>query len=94
MLIAAASLAACSIHRLDIQQGTVLDDKAISRIETGMTPRQVVFLLGPPPIRDPFHAGRWDYVEQLVTADGIERRYHLVLFFENGRLARFERRAP
>ncbi len=87
-------LPACSIHRLDIPQGVVMEDEALARIETGMTRKQVLFLLGPPPIEDPFHRGRWDYVDMLVTRDGIERHHHIVLYFKGDRLERIERRIP
>ena len=93
-ILATTLLPACSIHRLDIPQGVVLKEEALNKIATGMTKKQVQFLLGPPPIEDPFHAGRWDYVDLLVTKNGIERHHHIVLYFKDGRLARIERRIP
>ena len=93
-ILATTLFPACSIHRLDIPQGVVMKDEALAKIETGMTKKQVLFLLGPPPIEDPFHAGRWDYVDMLVTKDGIERRHHLALYFKGDRLEKIERRLP
>lgn len=74
---------ACSIHRPEIQQGNIITDDMIAKLQPGMTRRQVVFVLGTPTIRDPFHRDRWDYVYSLDAGEdgSVIRRRHLVLYF-------------
>ncbi len=84
---------ACAIHRIDIQQGNVIELEQVDQLGIGMTPEQVRFLLGTPAITDPFHRGRWDYVYYFKPGDPKAKaeRKRITLYFENGRLARIER---
>lgn len=89
------SASACSIYRVDVQQGNVLTDEAVSSLKVGMTKRQVRFLLGTPPIADPFHADRWDYVYYLRKQgkpDPNERR--LTLTFQGDTLSHIDSHLP
>lgn len=85
------SLGACSIYKLDVQQGNLFEDELVSQLRTGMDKQQVVYLLGTPLLQDPFHPDRWDYVYALRDGDGevVERR-RLTLHFSGDRLARIE----
>ena len=50
------------VYRVDVQQGNLLDNKAIDAVQPGMTRSQVRFLLGTPVVEDQFHTDRWDYM--------------------------------
>jgi len=91
MMLAAT---AC-VHRLDIQQGNLLEDKDVVQVEVGMTRSQVQFLLGTPMISDSFHRDRWDYAYYLTRgrSPNVERRW-VVVYFENDRVSRVERDVP
>lgn len=86
--------AGCSIYRLEVQQGNLLEEKAVAQLRPGMDRQQVTFLMGTPLLQDPFHQDRWDYVYVLRDGRGkiLERR-HVSLYFEGERLARVERGA-
>ncbi len=86
-----AVLSGCSVYRIDIQQGNVLEDETIARLKPGMTRQQVKFLMGTPLIQDPFHPERWDYVHTFQPGSGKMTRQHLTLFFEADRLARIDK---
>ncbi len=90
LLCCATLLAGCSAHKLEIQQGNVVDEQALARLEIGMTKRQVAFLLGTPLLRDPFHHDRWDYLHSLEKPRQQPRIERLTLFFDGDRLARIE----
>ncbi len=90
LVLIAAPLAGCSMYRVDVQQGNVLTDEMLAGLKVGMTKRQVRFLLGTPPITDPFHANRWDYVYSYRKGRGEEERRGLTLYFEGDTLSRFE----
>lgn len=78
-------------HKIDIQQGNILDDDIREQIKPGLTRQQVKYLLGSPIVVDPFHKNRWDYV-YFVTLAGHqpEKPKRLSLFFENNRLVRID----
>lgn len=90
LAVAALCLGAC-IYKIDIQQGNLLKDSAIDRVEVGMTRSQVQFLLGTPMVADSFHRDRWDYAYYMKHSRSheIERRW-VIIYFENERVARIE----
>lgn len=62
-------------------------------LEVGMEERKVLFILGNPMLRDPFHKDRWDYYYSLEV-DGKEiTQYRATLYFEAGTLKRIEKNA-
>ena len=79
------------IHRVDIQQGNVITQKMVNKLQPGMEKRQVRYLLGSPMLVDVFHQERWDYLytNQPGDSDEIEKR-HVSLFFDGNKLARLE----
>jgi len=91
VLLAAICTVAC-VYRIDIQQGNLLEDKDINRVEVGMTRSQVQFLLGTPMVADSFHRDRWDYAYYLRhgRSRDVERRW-LIVFFDKERVARVDR---
>ncbi len=91
LLCAATCLAAC-VYKIDIQQGNLLKDKDIDRVQVGMTRSQVQFLLGTPMVADSFHRDRWDYAYYMKRgrSQEVQRRW-IIVYFENERVARIER---
>jgi len=91
LLVGSLCLCAC-IYKIDIQQGNLLKDSDIERVEVGMTRSQVQFLLGTPMVADSFHRDRWDYAYYMKhgKARQVQRRW-VVVYFENERVARIER---
>jgi outer membrane protein assembly factor BamE len=47
-------------YKMDIQQGNVVTQAMVARLERGMSRSQVRFTLGTPLVVDPFRADRWD----------------------------------
>lgn len=81
------------VYKIEIQQGNVLNQDSVNQLRTGMTRRQVQFVLGNPMIVDPFHANRWEYYYQYqpgTKGTGEPRQDRLALFFEEERLVRWE----
>ena len=96
-----ALLAGCAsllpeAHKIEVQQGTLLDPEAVARIEPGMTRDQVRFLLGNPTITDVFHPNRWDYLHMRSNNGEQAPVSRLTLFFsDDDKLVRIEdRRDP
>lgn len=90
IVLLALSLAGCNIvYKQNVQQGNVLDDDDVDQLETGMTKRQVMVLLGSPAVQSPFHSDRWDYVNSFAPRGGKAERRTLTVKFENDRVADF-----
>jgi outer membrane protein assembly factor BamE len=91
LLLAALLLSGCNlIYKQPLFQGNLLDKKNVEQLQPGMTREQVVSLLGTPPLADPFHANRWDYVATERRDHGDTQVKNLTLWFENDALARME----
>lgn len=96
-LVAIALLSACSIPRLqfpgvykiDIQQGNIITQEMIDQLRPGMTKRQVIFVMGTPLVRDPFHQDRWDYIYSYQPGGGIRGQERVTMYFEDDMLTHF-----
>lgn len=77
-------------HRIDIQQGNVITQDMLDKLQPGMTRSQVRFVLGTPLLVDPFRNDRWDYFYSLSKqGDRVEQR-QLRVYFKDDRMVRYE----
>lgn len=95
----AGMLAGCAgfgVHRIDIQQGNLVTQEAVSKVKPGMSRLDVRNLLGTPLLQDVFHGNRWDYyfTNDMSTKYGPfgreQQKYHVSVFFENEKVARID----
>ncbi len=86
LLLSALVTAGCGIHRVDIQQGNLINQEMVDQLKPGMDQRQVQLILGTPLIRDPFHHDRWNYYYSLKKKGMPFKRYSLQVYFKDGRL--------
>ena len=78
------------VYRIDIQQGNVVEQQMLDRLEIGMERTKVRFIMGTPLLVDPFNQDRWDYVYRLHRGSGEEIGQRVSLYFADDRLARVE----
>jgi outer membrane protein assembly factor BamE len=93
ILLVALLVAGCNAltpYKMDIQQGNVVTQEMISRLQPGMTRSQVRFTLGTPLVVDPFRSDRWDYVYLYVKQGAVAEQRRIVVVFKDDRLARIE----
>ena len=90
-ILASLYLTACSIHRVDVQQGNVIEQEVVDQLKIGITKDQVMFLMGTPLIMDIFRNNRWDYVYSLKTRENTEK-HKVTLFFEEDKLVKIVQR--
>ena len=77
------------VHKVDIQQGNIVDQEMIDKLRMGMTKSQVRFVLGTPLVVDTFNQSRWDYYYNRVTSRGRETQEQVTVFFDaEGKLER------
>lgn len=87
-LTAALTLSACNlIYKQNVQQGNALEQEDLDELYIGMNRRQVLFVLGTPSVRDPFHQDRWDYVQTYSRRGGPLVQRTVTLRFDNDALA-------
>lgn len=91
LLIVLLQLSACSVHKIDIQQGNVITQEMFEKLRIGMDKSQVDRLMGTPLIVDPFHRDRWDYVYIYKAGNtDDEQNAQLSLHFESNRLIKID----
>ena len=95
LLALAASLTACfglrfpGVHRITIQQGNVITQQMIDKLQPGMTKSQVRFVLGTAVMDDPLNQDRWDYIYTIQIAGGNTLRKVLSVYFVEDQLSHF-----
>ncbi len=90
MLLSTLLSGCVSLYTPEVQQGNVVNAEMLETLKTGMSKRQVVFLLGTPLITDPFHPERWDYFYSLSKNGGKPVQRHLVVHFKGGEVVSVE----
>jgi outer membrane protein assembly factor BamE len=93
ILLVPLLVAGCNLlapYKMDIQQGNVVTQDMVARLETGMTRNQVRFTLGTPLVVDPFRSDRWDYVYQYAKQGAVVEQRRIVVVFKDDKLARIE----
>lgn len=82
--------AGCSVYKVDVQQGNVIEQEQLDKLKVGMKKNQVTFLMGNPLLTDPFNANRWDYLYSMRPGGGETSRQLVTLYFENDTLIRID----
>lgn len=77
------------VYKIGIPQGNIITQEMVDQLRPGMTKRQVIFVMGTPLVRDPFHQDRWDYIYSYQPGGGVRGQERLTVFFENDELVRF-----
>jgi outer membrane protein assembly factor BamE len=93
IIVAALLVSACNLlspYRADVQQGNVVTQEMIAKLQTGMTRSQVRFALGTPLVVDPFRQDRWDYVYMFMKQGEVKERRRIVVVFKDDKLVGFE----
>ena len=85
---------ACTIHRVDVQQGNIIKPEQLEQLKPGISKRQVRFIMGTPLIQDPFHSDRWDYVYTLQPGHlrKITERQRVTIYFEGDKLVKIDKK--
>ncbi len=92
LILSALLVSGCSfIYRQPVFQGNLLDKANVDQLKPGLTQAQVVALLGTPPVADPFHHERWDYIATERRGHGKTQVKNLTVYFDQaGALAKVE----
>lgn len=77
-------------YRVDLPQGNYLTSEDVDRVEKGMSPEQVRFVLGTPLLRDLFHPDRWDYLFRYRFPNGTVEQRKVTIHFHEERVVAIE----
>ena len=77
-------------YRIDIQQGNLVTQDMVAKLQPGMTRSQVRYVLGTPLVTDIFHPDRWDYVYRLEKAGKLIEHRRIAAVFSGDKLLRIE----
>ena len=94
--IALTSITACGfvgfpgVYKINVEQGNIIDQEKVDKLQIGMSRRQVRFILGTPLIEDSFNPDRWDYSHTIRNGKNSILDERLTVFFEGDKLARIE----
>ncbi len=80
----------CTPHRIDIQQGNKISPENFAKLKLGMTRNQVVFILGSPLLKDPFHQDRWDYIYYKKPGNQPVKQSRVTLYFDGDDLIKID----
>lgn len=83
-------LPAFTPYKMDVQQGNVVTQDMIARVQPGMSRSQVRFALGTPLVVDPFRTDRWDYVYLYQKAGVVTEQRRIAVIFKDDKLVRIE----
>ncbi len=78
------------MYKPEVQQGNVVTQEMVDKLQPGMTRRQVSYILGTPLLVDTFHQDRWDYIYTRERGGGTDNKKRISLFFEDDVLTRVE----
>ena len=84
------TLPALSAYRIEIQQGNVVTQDMVAKLQPGMTRSQVRFVLGTPLVTDIFHPDRWDYIYRYEKGGKLVEHRRIVAIFSGDQLLRVE----
>ncbi|MDG1485063.1 MAG: outer membrane protein assembly factor BamE [Porticoccaceae bacterium] len=71
------------VHKVDIQQGNIVDQEMIDKLRPGMSMSQVQFVLGTPLVIDTFNQKRWDYFYSRVTSADRKTEERVTIYFDS-----------
>jgi outer membrane protein assembly factor BamE len=69
------------VYQMPVQQGNIITEEMVDRLQPGMTKSQVRYLMGTPMLEDIFHADRWDYTYTIRRPHQETQIKRLSLFF-------------
>ena len=87
--IAVTLLAGCQylkfpgVYKINIQQGNIITQDMVNKLEPGMTKRQVRYVMGNPLIQDTFNPDRWDYFYSLTDARDNFTKERMTIYFKD-----------
>lgn len=78
------------MYKADVQQGNVITQEQVNKLEPGMNKTQVRYIMGTPMLVDTFHQDRWDYIYTLKKGGRVQEKKRVSLLFKDDLLVNVE----
>ena len=78
------------LFQVIINQGNLVDEEMLGKLEVGMTESQVRYVMGTPLVSDTFYPDRWDYYTSITQGETVYTETKITLYFEEGLLVKWE----
>ncbi|MCE3238031.1 MAG: hypothetical protein K0R24_1012 [Gammaproteobacteria bacterium] len=78
-------LTAC-VHKIDIQQGNIIEQDTVNKLHTGMSKGEVEALMGTPVLMNTFNDNRIDYIYTMKRGSNARTEKSVILTFQENRL--------
>jgi outer membrane protein assembly factor BamE len=88
-------LSGCSslnVYKITVQQGNIIEDESLALLKSGMTHKQVQYVLGTPVLMDPFHLNQWNYYHSEKPGYGDRIAYSVTVYFKNGLMTHYKKK--
>src|SRR5579885_2165020 len=88
-LLIMLTLTSCSffsVRKPIIEQGNIITDESVRKLHTGMTPPQVVEIMGTPVLANIFTPNRMEYVFTYQDGNAPRKETRVTCIFDKGRL--------
>jgi len=82
------------VYKIDIQQGNIVTQEMLSKLELGMTKQKARFVLGTALLQDMFHQNRWDYFYSVQKHLETPQQRRISLIFEKDILVAINGEVP
>jgi len=88
LISACSALRFPGVYRIDIAQGNFVTDDMLDRLEAGMTPEQVRYVMGEPTLIDPFTPDAWYYLMTFQPGQkGDYAQQEIIVHFDDARFS-------
>ncbi len=79
-----------AVYKLAIEQGNVIEQSDVDKLELGMTRKQVRYVMGTPLALDTFDQDRWDYYYSRRDSSGQTKQAKVVITFKGDQVIGIE----
>jgi outer membrane protein assembly factor BamE len=94
MMLCLVFLATGCVYKIDVQQGNIITQEMLSKLELGMTKQKARFVLGTALLQDMFHQNRWDYFYSVQKHLETPQQRRISLIFEKDILVAINGEVP
>jgi outer membrane protein assembly factor BamE len=74
------------VHKIDIQQGNVIEQDKVNKLHIGMSKGEVEALMGTPILINTFNDNRVDYIYTMKHGSEARTEKSVILIFQENRL--------
>lgn len=85
-------LAGCAfpgVYKINVQQGNIVKKVDLAKLKSGMTPKEVHYVLGQPLAKDSFDPSRDYYIYTFQKHGGKTREQKIVIYYKDGHYDRY-----